>query len=74
MRLLRLRPKRGIAIKKWRRKNTKREEAIIERLERAVEALLNGSRRSRQAVSKPEPPPNQNIFILNHPTAIKQRT
>jgi len=38
----------------------KREEAIIERierLERAVEALLNGTNRPRQASSKPEPPP-----------------
>ncbi|MCD6530207.1 hypothetical protein J7L06_08005 [Candidatus Bathyarchaeota archaeon] len=55
-------------------KERQREEAIIERLERAVEALLNGASGSRQAVSKPELPPNQNIFILNHPTAIKQRT
>ena len=50
---------RELAIK-MEEEERKRDEAIIERierLERAVEALLNGANRPRQAASKPEPPP-----------------
>jgi len=57
---------RELAIK-MEEEERKRDEAIIERierLERAVEALLNGANRPRQAASKPEPPPK---FSPNQP-------